>query len=360
MAGSLEGLNLNAMIAEFVADGTQSSLELPRMSAGQRKQAKKLLDQHPEITCESYGFGEDRQLHIFKSSKDADPAAGSVHGSAVDIAFGSVSVKNTFIDNWIGAEGSDGSSEPVVFRSMPPRLAKAATGESLLDEGNTECGSCQDVGQDPWASESSPASSVGTPRSTDRQPRPAGDSAMPGLEVRNTFIHFEDTPADERNVQSMPHGMFRQRLLSEAAPDSKGQTTAAFFEARLPVEDVRAEPLAATMLYPPVTSVPASFCLLAPGTPVVIDGLMKCPAFNGLSGTVQSLDEESGRYNILLSLPAGGHKFAKVKSENLRMILPPPPPSFEPAFPDIHECESPAWGQRDYSVAPPLMLAALV
>merc|ERR1719229_1867166 len=63
------------------------------------------------------------------------------------------------------------------------------------------------------------------------------------------------------------------------------------------------------------------------GTEVMIEGLTKFPAFNGLVGFVQSLDEATGRYNILLSVPAGpgGHQWAKVKAENLKTTLPPPP-----------------------------------
>ncbi|CAE7850779.1 unnamed protein product, partial [Symbiodinium microadriaticum] len=30
--------------------------------------AKKLAEKYPEIKCESYGFGEERRLHLFKSS----------------------------------------------------------------------------------------------------------------------------------------------------------------------------------------------------------------------------------------------------------------------------------------------------
>merc|ERR1712110_1340419 len=72
--------------------------------------------------------------------------------------------------------------------------------------------------------------------------------------------------------------------------------------------------------------------VLEAGTEVLISGLMKCPAFNGLSGTVQSLDVESGRYDILLNIPAGGNKWAKVKRENLQLVSPAPPPCYAPGF----------------------------
>merc|ERR1712151_414155 len=56
------------------------------------------------------------------------------------------------------------------------------------------------------------------------------------------------------------------------------------------------------------------------GTLVVIIGLQKFPAFNGLKGTVQSFDQESQRYNILLAVPASGHQWAKVKLENIEVL----------------------------------------
>merc|ERR1711920_512678 len=70
--------------------------------------------------------------------------------------------------------------------------------------------------------------------------------------------------------------------------------------------------------------------VLDAGTEVVISGLVKCPAFNGLSGTVQSLDVQSGRYDILVTIAAGGHKWAKVKRENLQLVSTAPPPCYAP------------------------------
>jgi len=59
----------------------------------------------------------------------------------------------------------------------------------------------------------------------------------------------------------------------------------------------------------------------------VIEGLVKLPDFNGKRGVVQCLDEETGRYNVLLDSPAGPtqQRWAKVKRSNLRLAIPPPP-----------------------------------
>jgi len=52
---------------------------------------------------------------------------------------------------------------------------------------------------------------------------------------------------------------------------------------------------------------------------------MKLPAFNGLSGVVQSWDEETRRYNVLLCSAVNGRQWAKLKADNLRPAVPPPP-----------------------------------
>merc|ERR1711976_816969 len=73
--------------------------------------------------------------------------------------------------------------------------------------------------------------------------------------------------------------------------------------------------------------------VLAPSTEVVIEGLVKSPAFNGQRGSVLSFDFETGRYNILLAVAGPGqHRWAKVKHENLQLALPPPPPSAPPSL----------------------------
>lgn len=60
---------------------------------------------------------------------------------------------------------------------------------------------------------------------------------------------------------------------------------------------------------------------LWPDTQVVIEGLTQQPAFNGVRGVVQSLDLQSGRYNVSLCLPdaEGTHRLAKVNGKNLRV-----------------------------------------
>merc|ERR1719265_736721 len=129
------------------------------------------------------------------------------------------------------------------------------------------------------------------------------------IEVRNTFIHIDGGSADERIVQSMPHSMFRQCLFEEQ-------------QAAAGCEPVTSTP--ATLPRSTNGIVAAGRHLLAPGTEVMVQGLVKAPAFNGRCGVVQSWDQERERYNILLSMPSAesGYQQAKVKPENMLLTIP--------------------------------------
>lgn len=137
--------------------------------------------------------------------------------------------------------------------------------------------------------------------------------------MKNTFIddwiNPDGNPADERIVQSMPHNMFAQRLTAEMS----GRTTSTVEENK----DIEASPAHHA------TDSPIDEFQYALGTEVVIDGLIKAPMFNGASGVVQSWDADSKRYNIWLTFAtAGGHRWAKVKGENLRLAMQAQPISF--------------------------------
>jgi hypothetical protein len=153
-----------------------------------------------------------------------------------------------------------------------------------------------------------------------------------GFQIRNTFIHIESMPEVERIVQSMPDGMFHRCLAEElsaqnpvascpvATPYSPAEPNVA------PMAPTTTAP--ATVAYaPPTIPAPDVEPVLIPGTEVVIQGLLKLPDFNGLTGVVQSMDAESGRYDVLLENPAGncGWRWVKVKGENCRPCMPPPP-----------------------------------
>jgi hypothetical protein len=341
-------------IAEFLADAGRSSLELPSLlTADQRKRAKKLADQHKELRCESYGFGAERQLHLFKRPAETKTLGHATHASEVSTpakAAGNVSVKNTFIDDWIALEGDQASGpEPIMFRSMPPVLQCSREGNEQPQQGDgaaakeeTEAssqryllsrstsGNVSGAG----SSASNGCSSVGSPAQSNRDLPSLTDK---GIQVRNTFIHFEaDDTADARIVQSMPHGMFRQCLEQEAAMPGLDVAIAEDAPPRSPSGEEQQQssfPSCSTPIHTPrprsaiCSEVGFGYDAFTPGTRVVIDGLLKAPAFNGRAGTIQSFDMETGRYSVLLSFPSGpggACQTAKVKADNLRLCAPAP------------------------------------
>jgi len=233
-------LDVDTSIAEFLADAERTSLELPHMTTGQRKTTKKLLEKYPEIRCESYGFGPERQLHLFKKGADETPP-------------------------------EEGKSKVTPFGGSPAMSNREVLPPVALEE----------------------------------------------LQVRNTFIHFERAPVDDRAVQSMPHGMFKQCILAETSKAATGYDTPTTMGYEgTPVHTPRTASEPESLLACPSLS-------LSVGALVVVEGLVKVPAFNGRSAVVQGWDEATGRYNILFASPDGCQQ-AKIKEENLRMVLPCP------------------------------------
>jgi len=68
---------------------------------------------------------------------------------------------------------------------------------------------------------------------------------------------------------------------------------------------------------------------LPENTAIIVQGLQRLPEFNGLSGTVQSFDDATQRYNISC-ITRDGIKLAKVKRENLLRKEIPLAPSMVP------------------------------
>jgi len=307
-------IDIEAIIDAFLVDDSHNSLELPRsLTAEQRKQAKRLAEQRQVLKCESYGYGEERQLYLFKKESSQR-----------------VRVKNTFIDGWEGSA----SEEHAIFSSMPPSMPVDLLQRTLerckvSSEGD---GVEAPAHNDKLASGASPSKAAQPLAST---PGPELPPLPHGFQVRNTFIHIESVPVVERIVQSMPHGMFRHCLEAElsAQGPSGGSTSSA---APAPAAAVTAPEAAARSASAP------SQAALHPGTEVVIQGLAKLPEFNGLTGVIQLLDEGSGRYDVLLHGPAGqcGWRWVKVRGENCRPRVPPPPCTAPTLLLDCMEEES--------------------
>lgn len=290
--------NVASAIAEFIVDVDRSSLELPHMTTGQRKNTKKLLEDYPELRCESYGFGAERQLHLFKKGV-ASPQ--KMHGASKaqvensrDVPPLAVTFKNTFVDDWLTPE-----LEPVEFRSLQH--------QNRSDSPSIDFAAIVQMSkQQPHALPASEALTF-------------ADSPV---KVRNTFVHFDSASADQRAVQSMPHGMFKQCMLEEArevATACDTPTTLGYDSPRGSASEAELETVPC-----PLSQVHArQHSTLSIGALVMVEGLVKAPAFNGRSAVVQGWDEATERYSIIFA-SSDGCQQAKVKAEHLRVVLPCP------------------------------------
>merc|ERR1719375_1301036 len=197
-----------------------------------------------------------------------------------------VTVKDTLIDNQVAADGlmsSENVDESASLSSMPH-----------LDDQACRAPVHQLVVSLLPLKVSQPEGDCSTrASSTELSPSEGSPTRSPSNEfkVRNTFIHYE-TSVDPRDVQSMPHGMFGQSLLAEAEREAAASAQA--FAVRVQEFPV--------------------------GSEIMVQGLIQMPAFNGQIGVVKSLDEDSGRYEILLTMARGRQQQAKVKGENLRLV----------------------------------------
>mmetsp|Transcript_65197 Transcript_65197/g.155668 ORF Transcript_65197/g.155668 Transcript_65197/m.155668 type:complete len:360 (+) Transcript_65197:134-1213(+) len=343
-------------LANFLSNATETALELPPMTAAQRREVKELAAKYPTLRCESYGFGADRQLHLFKSQAKAGPPAIDRTVSPLSplspTEQPALRVRNTFIDGWIANEADAEEAEPVIFRSMPPQLcaqveedaqlcSEAALGKApvAIEErrapGATTVTFCERVGSpthSTTASSGSRASSPSPGLSTANaettattevvQSESSGSQGVVNnqLQVRNTFVHFEEpAPSDPRVVQSMPHGMFGKCLadeLAEARSTDGGRVVPPPPQAPAPGAMPFSQPVVQPLCE--IQQVPAYLQALI-GMEVQVTGLVKAPAFNGQRGLVYSWDVDVSRYNVLLSLP-GGPQWAKIRWENLLLL----------------------------------------
>jgi len=259
----MANVDVTAAIKKFLKDTTCVSLELPNLSSQQRKQAKKLIEAHPEVKCESYGFGQDRQLHLFKQDRSWLPLDSRKEGRVNKQALQQSSAESKGpLTHFLGAETA--SSD----------CSTSASGRASDSEG--------------------------TPMQSGREYQ----TLSQGLPVVNTFIHITEAPRDDRIVQSMPHGMFSQCLRSEQAAQNAKCSSKEQVEYAL-------------------TSEATQQAVLSDGSHAIVQGLQKLPVFNGQVALVQGWDAEAGRYNILLASPnvPGSFQQAKVKPENLRPVV---------------------------------------
>jgi len=177
--------------------------------------------------------------------------------------------------------GSDGDDDEEGLWSSVPR--QESTGEASAKSKKTrkQSGIDKKASLGDSISTSSSISSIGV------------ESCAEEPKVRGTFVHIDGVGiVSEQDARSMQGGYGRNAPMPVTA-----QTQQEMF---------------------------------APGNQVVIVGLLKCPAFNGCCGFVQSFDPETSRYNIQLQkFGSQGQQLAKVKAENLRWVTRPPPPAYQ-------------------------------
>jgi len=272
-----ESFDVEAELRAFLSDSYRQELKLPHMTTGQRKRTKQIAERFPELACESYGFGQERQLHFFKKGTRASSKK---------------STRETPERTGCESNQTSRSSTP-----EPPTIIMSGPAPSPKHQGlQLELPKC--------------------------------------FQIRNTFIHVEtgdDVVDDDRAIRSMPHGMFSQCLLKES-------------DSTCPVLPMSAE-LTDVSRPPPLAAEVTEISL---GSEVFVEGLVKCPAFNGRRGVALSLDVETGRYNVLLE----DRQMAKIKAENLRSAVPSAP-VFEAQDPETVPCfpPTPTWHhQAAYSV----------
>jgi len=236
------------------------------------------------LACESFGFGPERRLHLFK--RDSRAIAGPT----------------------LNCKHLDKAAP-----TLTPDVEYSRELESPTKEGScsgnerTTCSSSSEARTRESSRGSSPLPSSPS-RIPDIPELPVEPQELP---MRNGFIHFDNTPVDQRVIRSMPHKMFSQCVLEESSSPVCNQNAAATATGHV------------TSPAPTLSTPHNGGCWLAAGAEVYIDGLTKSPQFNGLVGMVESFDEVSCRYSVSINSPSavGGRQTAKVRSENLRCII---------------------------------------
>jgi len=300
-------LDLEAVVARFAGDDSRVSYALPAsLSPEQRQLTKKLVGRHPQLECESYGFGPERQLHLFKKRRGCNGVR--------------TRVKNTFIDAWL--ECGDGKAEGCpVFRSLPSDWRSMVVA-ALVAPVSDNCENMLDVTHVCYTP--SPCTS---PKANNLPNLLTPGQLHDRLEA--VAANKIGTLQDDVLVCCTPSPCNSPTSPVRPPAESHDPSGTEFMRSQneAPLSDRSGEnvPLTGPLLPPPVS--PCNVATLAPGTEVEIDGLLRQPHFNGLSGIVQSWDPMLRRYDVLLDNP---QRHVKLKRENLRFRTAPPPPSAAP------------------------------
>lgn len=141
-------------------------------------------------------------------------------------------------------------------------------------------------------------------------------SGFPGSQAptlaSGSFFHVDGVGLVDENVVRQNPWMLNKASLQSAVPGPAGapffstqpQTGTAHAQPAVPGLVLSTNPVAdaAQRMNPCATPWQPQTPQIAPGMPVVLEGLTNAPHFNGLSAVVESFDVETNRYNVQLPI----------------------------------------------------------
>jgi len=205
---------------------------------------------------------------------------------------------------------------PLDISAVPPAIREKATRLAREIERNRKKNSdpedvCIDNDEDEEGLWSAVQRDIRDTESKSKTSKSHGaEKMLPAATMRGTFVHVDGVGiVDECTAQSMPW-LFQQPAWEQP---SYACTAVGQWHGNQVLTTVQVATETETVAY--------TEPFLPSGTEVMIEGLVKAPAFNGLHGIVDSFDYDSGRYNVRLQACAKENQLAKIKIENLRWVM---------------------------------------
>merc|ERR1719162_622462 len=211
---NLDGrFDVRRAVDAFIQDCNIIAFEFPPyLTSDERNFAKEIVGQHPDLRCETYGFGMHRKLHVFKS-ENKRPIKKPVQ-------------VNTLINDCTSKESYDDAIGKIFSRSTHAVVnsAEICRRRGSCDQESSPSVSTRGTADSPRSSMSG-HSDYGSLASNfpDLPAYIHLPENLDGLPVRNTFIHFR-SPAEEQIAvsvsNSLPHDMkfkFGELLAVEAS-----------------------------------------------------------------------------------------------------------------------------------------------
>lgn len=298
------------------------------------------LEKEPAVSNQSLIATAEDSAEV-SSPRDSQCDTGSTIESDSHETNREISIKNSIKNTFLHFEETDAkeNADPRIIQSMPNgKFAEAIQAErrAVADA----------VARPQALSENQDVEGVRFPST------PNGETSYKAFD-QSTVGAAEGTPT----VQWTPHAATQDTSVS-VLPPAVWNPAASF--PMTPI--VECSPTAGMSM--PAAPLPpqAPPSLLAPGTPVVVFGLVNQPAFNGLVGAVSAFDEKCSRYNIMLDIGGGQQRMVKLKGENLALSQPPQMP--QAVQPQVQSqppnYDMSGWQQATSAAKPALKLELMV